>query len=42
MAFANLEVTLPAIIAKRPIPLYLRGDAFQEYQLTGNGTGTNP
>jgi hypothetical protein len=32
-------LTLPATIAKRPIPLSLRGNAFGEYQLIGNGTG---
>jgi hypothetical protein len=29
-------LTLPASIAKRPIPLSLRGDAFGEYQLKWN------
>src|SRR5258708_3761167 len=38
MAFANLVVTLTAIMAQRPIPLSSRGDAFGEYQLNGSGT----
>jgi len=35
-------MTLPATIAKLPIPPSLRGDAFQEYQLIGFGVGAFP
>jgi|SRR6266850_7830172 len=38
----NLAMTLPATIAKLPIPPSLRGDAFQEYQLIGFGVGAFP